>query len=81
MKLVIDKTITIEDLVREYPESVTFLMEKGIKCLVCGEPIWGTLESSAREKGYDETQIDGLLTELKEYLARREEAKGDEGTG
>lgn len=39
----IEKTIFIEDLVREYPSSVRFLMEKGIKCIACGEPIWGTL--------------------------------------
>ena len=81
MKVVIDRTITIEDLVREHPASVTFLMEKGIKCLVCGEPIWGTLESSAREKGYDDQQIDGLVQELKEYLEQAEGKKDDEGTG
>lgn len=64
----ITKEITIEELVTKYPKSVTFLMEKGIRCLACGEPIWGTLESAAAEKGYSPEQIDDLVTELKTKL-------------
>lgn len=65
----IEKTITIEDLVREHPESVTFLMDKGIKCLACGEPIWGTLERSAVEKGFTDEEISELVTELNQLLS------------
>ncbi len=64
----IKKDILIEDLVREYPESVHFLMEKGIKCIACGEPIWGTLEDAAAEKGYSEAQIEALVAELNEAV-------------
>ena len=58
----ITKDITIEELIRTHPKSVRFLMEKGIKCLACGEPIWGTLESSAKDKGFNEGQIEKMLT-------------------
>ena len=47
----ITKEITIEELVEKIPNSVKYLMEKGIKCIACGEPIWGTLEEAALEKG------------------------------
>lgn len=60
----INKEIEIEDLVKIYPESVTFLMEKGIRCLRCGEPIWGTLEDAAKEKGFNENEIKGFINEL-----------------
>lgn len=60
----------IEDLIREFPKSVTFLMEKGIKCLACGEPIWGTLEDAAREKGFTEAEIDEIVTEINLLLSR-----------
>jgi len=60
----INKEIEIEDLVKIYPESVTFLMEKGIRCLRCGEPIWGTLENAAKEKGFNENEIEGFINEL-----------------
>lgn len=63
---------TIEDLVREYPPAVSFLMEKGIRCLACGEPIWGTLESAAREKGYDDASIERLVAELNELLKTKD---------
>jgi len=48
MEQKITKDIYIEDLVELFPSAVTYLMEKGIRCLQCGEPIWGTLESAAK---------------------------------
>lgn len=62
----IDKKITIEDLVDDYPFAVTYLSEKGIRCIKCGEPIWGTLEEACVEKGFDETQIEIFVRELNE---------------
>jgi len=64
----ISKDISIDTLVTEHPKSVRFLMEKGIKCLACGEPIWGTLESSAKEKGFSNEEIDNLIVELDTIL-------------
>ena len=48
--MIFTKDITIEDLLDIYPKSISFLSEKGIKCIACGEPIWGTLEEAAKEK-------------------------------
>lgn len=36
----ITKDITIEDLTEKVPSSIRYLMEEGIRCVVCGEPIW-----------------------------------------
>lgn len=60
----INKDIEIEELVKIIPESVTYLNEKGIRCLRCGEPIWGTLENAAREKGFSDAQIENFTNEL-----------------
>lgn len=68
MKPQITKQIEIEDLVRNYPASIKFLAEKGIKCIACGEPIWGTLEEAAQEKEFSETEINSIVSELKNYL-------------
>ena len=62
--MTINKEIEIEDLVRELPDAVTYLMDQGIRCLRCGEPIWGSLESAAIEKGFDETAINKFVDEL-----------------
>ncbi|MDZ7289676.1 MAG: DUF1858 domain-containing protein [candidate division KSB1 bacterium] len=60
----ITKDLLIEDLVRELPKSVGYLMEKGIKCIACGEPIWGTLEDAAKAKGFTDEDIDAFVVEL-----------------
>lgn len=64
----VDRNIEIEDLVREYPSSVSFLSEKGIRCLRCGEPIWGTLGEAAEEKGFSEAEIEKVVEELLSFL-------------
>jgi methionine synthase II (cobalamin-independent) len=60
----ITKDIYIEDLVRVKVESVRYLADKGIKCIACGEPIWGTLEEAAREKGFGDAEIEAFIKEL-----------------
>jgi len=62
----ITKDILIEELVNNYPFSVRFLMEKGIRCIMCGEPIWGTLEEAAREKDFTNAEIEGFVQEIRE---------------
>jgi methionine synthase II (cobalamin-independent) len=60
----IDKDTLIEDLVRELPQAVRYLKQHNIKCLECGEPIWGTLAEAAREKGYTDDDIAKFVDEL-----------------
>jgi len=60
----IDKTIAIEDLVETVSGSVRYLMEQGIKCIACGEPIWGTLEEAAKEKGFNDEDIRKFVSAL-----------------
>ncbi len=60
----ITKTIQIEDLVEDYPFAVLFLKEKGIRCIMCGEPIWGTLEEACKEKDFSDEKIEELINEL-----------------
>ena len=62
----ITKDITIEELTESVPESVKYLMEEGIRCIVCGEPIWGTLEEAVMEKGFKEEDLTQFVKELQE---------------
>ena len=61
-----EKTL-IEDLVRECPRAVVILRNLGIRCVQCGEPVWGTLEQAAHEKG---------ITDLAPVLEALEECRG-----
>ena len=64
MKVKIKKDISIEDLLELIPDSVNYLRDKGIRCFVCGEPTWGTLQSAAREKGFKEPDIKVFVKEI-----------------
>jgi hypothetical protein len=56
---------TIEEIIVEVPDAVTYLMRKGIRCLVCGEPPWGTLKDAALEKGFTMSEIEQFVNDLR----------------
>jgi hypothetical protein len=60
----ITKDISIEDLVNHNVNSVGYLADKGIKCIACGEPIWGTLEQAAKEKGFNDEDVAAFVRDL-----------------
>ena len=64
----ISANTTIEEIVREYPELIRPLMQFGIKCFMCGEPIWGTLEENAQEKGIE--NLNEIVKELNKIIEK-----------
>ena len=60
----ITRSTTIEELVTELPSAVRVLLNHRVACLVCGEPVWGTLEEVARSAGLSEEAIDSLVGTL-----------------
>ncbi len=68
----IQRSTAIEDLIRDYPGSVGFMVRKGLPCFVCGEPAWGTFEEMARRSGRSDSEIDALIEELRAYTGRTE---------
>lgn len=61
----ITKDIIIEDLIELVPASVKYMTEKGIRCIVCGEPIWGTLEEAAIQKGFTDKDIEKFVNDIR----------------
>jgi len=60
----ITKDIFVEELVEMLPDSVTFLRKRGLVCVLCGEPVWGTLYELAKSKNLTDEQIDEIVVEL-----------------
>ena len=56
----------IEDLATAYPESVKFLVRNGVRCIRCGEPVWGTLRDLLEEAAIEDPQ--NLIDELNVYI-------------
>jgi len=69
--MMITKESTIEELVNNFPFAVEVLSVRGIRCIRCGEPVWGTLEEAAKEKGYDDDYISTLVKELNDKILRQ----------
>ena len=67
----ITKNITIEELVEEIPEAVKYLADEGIRCIRCGEPIWGTLEEAAKEKNFSDEDINKFIKDLTKLSATK----------
>ena len=63
----VNKDMTIEELVEKYPQTIRPLSEMGVNCVVCGEPLWGTIEENIESKGL--TDLDGIITKLNEIIS------------
>jgi len=60
----ITREIRIDELIEMNIKAVGFLAQKGIQCIACGEPVWGTLEEVAKQKGLSDNEIDELVMEI-----------------
>ena len=66
----IDKSMEIEDIVEKYPETIGPMQEMGVQCMVCGEPVWGTLGERISEKGLENEEE--ILERLNQVVSETE---------
>ena len=57
----------IEEIVEQYPETIGPMQEMGVQCILCGEPVWGTLKEKVRDKGL--TNLNEILDRLNRVIA------------
>lgn len=62
----INRQTSVEELLERYPEAAGFFTKRGIKCIACGAPVWGTLEELI--SGVEPDKVDEVLAELKTFL-------------
>ena len=60
----VTRDMKIEQLGELKEDAVSFLFNKNIRCIRCGEPTWDTIEEAARKKDYSDDEIDQLVEEL-----------------
>ena len=73
MKIHITKDMWIEDILKKYPEAQEFLSRRGIVCIMCGEPVWGSLKEQMDEKDFSNKEMDIVLFELNEFIKKSRE--------
>lgn len=62
--------VNVEELVEEHPKAIGFLADRGIVCIRCGEPYWGSLRELARTRNLD-AQIEAITADLRDYLGEQ----------
>lgn len=62
----IDANTTIEDIVQSHPELIKILVEHGLTCIACGEPLWGTLQENASRQGI--TNLEDIINKLNKSI-------------
>ena len=67
----ISRNMLIEDIVEQYPETIGLMQEMGVQCILCGEPVWGTLGENVRDKGL--TNLDEILARLNKVVDSKNE--------
>lgn len=65
-EMVIDEGTFIEELVERRPGAVKYLLGKGIRCVRCGEPVWGSLGRLLDDHGMKGKERKRLLKDLNE---------------
>ncbi len=63
----ITKDMLIEEVVTKYPQTVQVFVKHAIPALVCGDPVWGTVEEVVTENGGD---LEAILKELNEVAEK-----------
>lgn len=58
----------VEDIVREYPQLISYLMDKDIICIRCGAPVWGSLRELLESKGIE--NLEKFVQEMNQFLEK-----------
>jgi uncharacterized protein CbrC (UPF0167 family) len=61
----IKESESVEELIERHPELVGWLADKGIVCIKCGEPFWGSIGDLIRSKDGD---VEALVAEFNARL-------------
>ncbi|MBC8382464.1 MAG: DUF1858 domain-containing protein [Candidatus Cloacimonetes bacterium] len=67
-KKLITKEMWVEEILEKYPTAQEFLSKKNIVCVMCGEPVWGSLEELMRDKDFSDKEIETIIKELNKFI-------------
>jgi|UniRef100_A0A7C3J6N7 hypothetical protein len=58
----------VEDIVREYPQLISYLMDRDIICIRCGAPVWGSLRELLESKGIED--VENFVEQMNLFLEK-----------
>ncbi len=74
----IRRDMSMEELVHDVPESISYLIDKGVQAIACGATTWDTFEEAVEKQGYSDEQIDEMVEEIRRLKRQsRSQQPGD----
>lgn len=61
---IIDENTSVEEIVDNCPAAVDYLRKNNIVCIVCGEPVWGSIGELMSSKNIDSSDYISILEGL-----------------
>ena len=68
---VINKDMTIGDIVEKYPETTDIMMSFGLHCFGCHVNVYETLEQGIVSHGMEDATLQSMLDEINAAVAKR----------
>lgn len=67
MAEVLNPDMQVEEIVEQFPQLVKVLTNRGIICIQCGAPTWGTLRELIERTGQD---VENVMSELLDSITK-----------
>jgi len=71
--MMIDKEMTIGEIVQANMEAAEVMARHGLHCIGCHVALWETLEEGCKAHGLDDEQIDLMVKEINEIIEKKKE--------
>jgi hybrid cluster-associated redox disulfide protein len=66
----ISKETPLGELVRDFPQAVPIMLEKGMHCIGCHVAAFETIEQGAKAHGMSEKEIEKLVSEMNKAVKK-----------
>jgi len=73
LKMRVTLETPVDELASLYPESVHFLSEHNVRCIVCGEPLWCTFGELLKDDNIENPEE--LVSKLNEFLINPDQSR------
>ncbi len=67
----IEKTMTFQELLSQYPQAAQIVASKGLHCLGCHGALFESIEQGSKMHGLSDKEIDEMLAEINNNITEK----------
>lgn len=77
-KQLVTKDMIIADVLKQYPDVATIMLEHGLHCVGCHANVYDTIEAGCKIHGLDDEVIEKLVRDINEFVGQEQGAKAEQ---